>query len=296
MMHSNEYSISLMCDVLNISRSSFYHHFFYSDDTETNDKKAKLLIRISQIFYDSKQTYGYPRIAAQLRKEGHRISNKTVYKYMNLLGLKSITASSFPKKNSSLSDSEKSLIINKIKKLDIFRPNQVWTTDITYIKTNEEGWVYLSSIIDLYSRRVIAWNVGHNMKKELVLQTLTNAFKARNYPINVIIHSDKGSQYRSHAFRKLVTDHNCLFSYTSLEHSCDENANQESFHATLKKEWLYQQNFNTINDVKRALFYYLEGFYNPKRIHSSIGFLSPEQFEFQFYNNIPLLPMSNLLT
>ena len=134
------------------------------------------------------------------------------------------------------------------------------------------------------------------MKKELVIQTLNLAFKNRNYPFNVIIHSDKGSQYRSHAFRQLVLKHNCLFSYTSLNHSCDENATQESFHATLKKEWLYHQSFNTLQDVERAVFEYIEGFYNTKRVHSSIGYTSPNDFESNFFTKIPLLSLSNLLT
>lgn len=295
-MYSDTYSISLMCDTFKISRASFYHYFYYSNNEEKNRKKAQLFIRIAKIFYDSKMIYGAPRITEVLRKEGHNISVKTVAKYMRLLDLKSIVSTNFPKKNSSLTDVEKALIINKIKGLDIYSINQVWTTDITYIKTKEDGFVYLSSIIDLYSRKVIAWNVEHNMKKETVLKTLQNAFKARNFPIGVIVHSDKGSQYRSHAFRKLVTDHDCLYSYTSLKHSCDENANQESFHASLKKEWLYRKDFNTIYDVIRAVFEYVEGFYNNKRIHSALGYVSPEQYEFQYFHNIPLLPLSNILT
>lgn len=296
MMNSDKFSISLMCNVFNISRASFYHYFYYSDNEEKNNKKAKLLIRIAQIYYDSKKTYGAPRIKAVLCKEGHKISIKTVSKYMNLLGLKSIVYLNHPKSKNKLSDEEKSLIINRIKDLNIIRPNQVWTTDITYIKTTEEGFVYLSSIIDLYSRKVIAWNIDRNMKKELVIKTLEMALKNRNFPIGVIIHSDKGSQYRSHAFRKKVVDYECLFSYTSLKHSCDENANQESFHATLKKEWLHRKSFNTLNDVKRAVFEFIEGFYNNKRIHSSLGYLSPIQFEFQYFYKIPLLPLSNHLT
>jgi len=134
------------------------------------------------------------------------------------------------------------------------------------------------------------------MKKELVIETLNNTFKNRNYPINVIIHSDKGSQYRSNAFRQLVLKNKCLFSYTSLNHSCDENATQESFHTSLKNEWLYHHSFNNIHDVKRAVFQYIEGFYNLKRIHSSLGFLSPISFEFEYFNKIPLLYLSNILT
>lgn len=283
-----------MCDVLNISRASFYHYFFYSNDNSQN--KVNLLIRISEIYYDSKKIYGAPRITAVLRKEGHSISTKTVSNYMNILNIKSITSLKFPKKKNKMSDNEKANIKNLIKNLVIYKTNQVWVTDITYIRTKEEGWVYLSSIIDLFSRKVIAWNIGRNMKKELVIQTLKLAFKNRNYPSNVIIHSDKGSQYRSHAFRQLVLKHHCLFSYTSLNHSCDENANQESFHASLKKEWLYLHSFNTLHDVERDVFQYIEGFYNPKRLHSSLGYLSPIAFENKFFLNIPLLPLSNILT
>lgn len=283
-----------MCKTLNVSRASFYHYFYYSKDD--SNRKSELLAKILKIYYDSKRTYGAPRIAVVLGKEGHKISTKTVSKYMNILGIKSTSSLSFPKKKNSMSDSEKLKIKNLIKNLDIIRPNQVWITDITYIKTKDEGWVYLSSIIDLYSRKVIAWNIGHNMRKELVIQTLEMAFMKRNYPTNVIIHSDKGSQYRSHAFRALVAKHHCIFSYTSLNHSCDENAHQESFHASLKKEWIYLQTYNTLSDVKRAVFQYIEGFYNSKRLHSSLGYVSPDTFETNFLLQIPLLSMSNLLT
>ena len=201
MMYSDKFSICLMCNVLNVSRASFYHYFYYSDNNNNNNNKAKSLIRIAQIYYDSNKTYGAPRIRTILCREGLNISIKTVSKYMNLLGLKSIVYLNYPKSNNKLSDDEKALIINKIKGLNIIRPNQVWTTDITYIKTSEEG-----------------------------------------------------SQYRSHAFRELVVQNNCLYSYTSFHHSCDENANQESFHASLRMEWLYRTSFNTLNDVKRAVF------------------------------------------
>ena len=292
-MYSDKYSISLMCKLFNVSRASFYHYFYYSN---SNDNTSTLINNILNIYYDSKCTYGAPRIAMVLNKEGLSISIKTVAKYMNILNIQSISKAKFPKKKSRITDKEKSLIINLIKGLNITHPNQVWTTDITYIKTKYDGWVYLSSIIDLFSRKVIAWNVDFNMKTNMVLKTLNNAFISRGNPSNVIIHSDKGSQYRSFVYRKTILKHHCLFSYTSWNHSCDENANQESFHASLKKEWLYNFSFNNIKDVERACFEYIEGFYNKKRIHSSIGFYSPSDFELNFYNNIPLLPLSNFLT
>ena len=265
-----------MCKVLKIPRASFYYYFFHS---KSSSDKVNLLTRISKIYYDSKRIYGAPRITAVLRKEGLKISVKTVAKYMRMLGLKSIVSTKFPPKKSKISEKERESIRNLIKDLDINKINQVWTTDITYVKTRKDGWVYLSSILDLYSRRVIAWNVGYNMKKELVIKTLEMAFKARCNPTHVIVHSDKGSQYRSNDFKQLVADHSCLSSFTSWYHSCDENANQESFHASLKKEWLYQQTFENLEEAQRAIFEYIEGFYNPSRIHSSLGNFSPIEFE-----------------
>lgn len=276
-----------MCKVLNVSRASFYHYFYYSNSNNSLSDKLVLFSRILSIFYDSKMTYGAPRITAVLNKEGFIISSKTVGKYMKLLDITPISSLNFPKKKNRMSVAEKSKIINLIKDIDVIFPNQVWTTDITYIKTSNDGWVYLSSIIDLFSRKVIAWNVDYHMTKDLVIETLNTAFKVRNNPIDVIIHSDKGSQYRSYAYRKLIVKHNCLYSYTSLNHSCDENANQESFHASIKKEWLYNYCFNNIDDVKRACFEYIEGFYNTNRIHSSLGYVSPNNFEFNFFNTEP---------
>ena len=183
-----------------------------------------------------------PKISAILRKEGFKISQKTVLSFMHILGIKSSVSSSFPKHNSSLADSEKSLIENLIKDFPLSSINQIWVFDITYIKTRKEGTVYLASIMDLFSRRIISWKVSRSMKKELVLDVFSLAYKFRNPQNIVIIHSDKGSQYRSFAYRKLLIINHCVFSYTSLDHSCDENAYQESFHSLIKKEWLYQKN------------------------------------------------------
>ena len=293
MRNSDTFSITLMCKVLRVSRASFYHYFYYST---TNDNKNHLYSRILSIYFDSKSTYGAPRITAALNKEGIIISAKTVAKHMRALGIMSIVKAKFPKRKNRITDEEKAKIINLTKNIIISRPNQVWTTDITYIKTKDDGFVYLSTIIDLYSRKVIAWKLGYNMKKELVINTLIHALKNRKFPKGVIIHSDKGSQYRSHDFRALVVKNKCLYSYTSIGHSCDENANQESFHATIKKEWLHHQTFYHYTCVKRACFRYIEGFYNNHRIHSSLGYVTPAQFEFDFYFNIPLLPLSHPLT
>lgn len=198
---------------------------------------------------------------------------------MRLIGIKSIVSKRFPMKISSITNTEKNLIINLIKDLKIIRINQVWTTDITYIQTINEGTFYLISFIDYFSKKVVAWGLYNDQKTDKLIDTLIIAIKKRNPPPGLICHSDKGSQMRSKLYREFLNRHNFVFSYTSLNHSCDENAAQESFHASLKKEKLYQMKLYTFEDAFKAIFDYIEGFYNPTRIHSSIGYLSPDDFE-----------------
>lgn len=227
--------------------------------------------------------YGAPKITHLLREEGLSISVKTVSNYMRFLGIQSIVKAKFPKRINHMSMKEKSLIKNLIQHLSITHPNQVWTTDITYIKTKNDGWVYLSSIIDLYSRKVISWDVSKKMNTSFVMTTLARAFKIRKPSPGLIVHSDKGAQYRSHTYRNFLLKHHCQFSYTRLNHSCDDNAHQESFHSLLKKEFLSHKTLLNIDNVKREVFSYIEGFYNTKRIHSSIGYVSPNSFERQYF-------------
>ena len=198
---------------------------------------------------------------------------------MALLGIKSIVSKSFPKKISRITSKEKSLIVNLIKDLDITHINQVWTTDITYIKTLNEGTFYLISFIDFYSKKVVAWGLFEDQKTDKIIIVLKKAIKSRKPKPGLIIHSDKGAQMRSKEYRKFLSNHNFIFSYTSLNHSCDENAAQESFHSLLKKEWLYQKKLYTFDDAYREIYNYIEGFYNPIRIHSSLGYISPNSFE-----------------
>lgn len=198
---------------------------------------------------------------------------------MAIIGIRSIVSKKFKKKKSTLNDKEKSLIINLIKDLDIYRINQVWTTDITYIKTINDGTFYLISYIDYYSKKVIAWGLFYNQKTDNVIRVLKNAINKRKPKPGLICHSDKGSQFRSEFYRFYLNSNNFVFSYTSLNHSCDENAAQESFHASLKKECIYQRKLYNYHDAYRAIFDYIEGFYNNTRVHSSIGYLSPIEFE-----------------
>ena len=143
--------------------------------------------------------------------------------------------------------------------------------------------------MDYYSKKVVAWNLFENQKTDVILSVLKIAIKKRNPSPGLICHSDKGSQFRSKLYRSFLRNNNIVFSYTSLNHSCDENAAQESFHSLLKKEWLYQKKLYTFEDAYREIYNYIEGFYNPIRIHSSIGYLSPNDFEnLNKFDNNPL--------
>lgn len=198
---------------------------------------------------------------------------------MRFLGIKSCVASKFPKKKSHITEKEKLMIVNLIKGMEINHLNQVWTTDITYIKTINEGYCYLISFIDYYSKKVVAWGLFRDQKTDKVISVLMQAIKKRKPRKGLIVHSDKGTMFRSNTYRNFLSDKYLVFSYTSLNHSCDENAAQESFHSLLKKEKIYQTKIYTFEDAYRVIYDYIEGFYNPIRIHSSVGYVSPNAFE-----------------
>lgn len=204
---------------------------------------------------------------------------------MRLLGIQSIHTKCFPARKSSMTPEEKLLIKNLILNLDINHPNQVWTTDVTYIKTKYDGTLYLISFIDQFSKKVVGWFLGRNQKTICILIALKNAIKCRKPLPGLIIHSDKGSQFRSKLYRQFLVENHFLYSYTELNHSCDQNAAQESFHATIKKEWLSTRPLYYYEDAYRTIFEFIEGFYNPKRLHSSIGYVSPISFEKNYYNS-----------
>ena len=275
---SDSYPLNSICNALGVNKSSYLYWLKTSSiKVSSNVSFFNLIIKI---YAESNGIYGSPKITYILNYNYNiSYSVSKVSRAMALLGIKSIVSKSFPKKVSKITDKEKALIVNLIKDLVITHINQVWTTDITYIKTIYEGTFYLISFIDYYSKKVVAWGLFEDQKTDKILIVLAKAIKKRNPNPGLIVHSDKGSQMRSKEYRKFLSKHNFAFSYTSLDHSCDENAAQESFHSLLKKECLYQKKIYTFEDAYREIYNYIEGFYNPIRIHSSIGYVSPDNFE-----------------
>lgn len=237
-----------------------------------------------------KGIYGAPKIAKELNRKGVDCSVSKVSRAMQILGIKSIVATRFQHKTNALKEGEKRLIVNLIKGVELTHINQIWTTDITYIKTEQEGTFYLITFIDLYSRKIVSWGLKSEQKTRDIIDVLKIALRYRKPEPGLIIHSDKGSQFRSAKYREFLSKNNILPSYTSLNHSCDENANQESFHAQLKKECIYQKRISNFLEAKYYISNYIDDFYNPIRLHSAIGYLAPSTFESSI---IPPILLSN---
>lgn len=238
--------------------------------------ETELLNQIQEIFNNSKQRYGSPRITAELRCKGMRVSKKRVARIMKKHGIKSKTKKRF--KVTTNSKHKLPIAENLVEmKFNPERANSLWTSDITYIRTHE-GWLYLAVVLDLWSRSVISWSADKYMDENLVIRTLDKAIAIRGKQENLIFHSDRGSQFASLRMRKLL-EQNQIRQSMSSKGNCYDNAPTESFFSTLKRELVYRENFKTREEAKRKLFEYIEIFYNRKRRHSSLGYLSPLDFE-----------------
>lgn len=271
-----------MCKVCGVSRSGYYKHLATQDIRLKKEAEKIILVnKIKKIFLDSRKAYGSPRITAALNSNGHIASQKRVAKLMKQ---NSIVAISYKKFKAKSKYSNDSIEQNLIKDLKVDAPNQIWVTDITYIWTKKR-WMYLSSIMDLYSRKIVAHIIDDRMDSSLVVNTLKLAIARRGLTKGLILHSDKGSQYRSNIFKKLLKDHNIKQSMCG-KGNCYDNAAMESFHSSLKKEQIYPNPILDQKETQLQIFDYIEGFYNKNRLHSSLNYISPEVFEQKYLENI----------
>jgi transposase InsO family protein len=241
-----------------------------------NRAKQVLLEQIKSEYLKSKKRYGSNKITESLKKRGIRHNHKTVEKIMHENNIRSIVN----KKYKATTNSKHTLgVFDNIldRQFNVAKPNYAWVSDITYVATNE-GWLYLATVIDLYSNKVIGYSMSDRMNKQLVIDALNKALKARNYPVNVIVHSDRGSQYASKAYKTLLTRYRLIGSM-SRKANCWDNAVAENFFGIIKKEYINQIKFITRNQAKLGIFDYIETWYNSQRIHSKIGYLSPNEFE-----------------
>lgn len=268
------YSISAMSRVMRVSRSGYHT---WKNRLGNPQKDARLIVEIEALFNISRQTYGYRRIANDLRKKGEKINNKKVRRLMAQKNLRPKAARKF--RVTTNSNHGHPLAENLLNRdFTASRPNQKWTQDITYIWT-KEGWLYLAVVIDLFSRMVIGWSMAERMGQELVLKAFTMAICRRAYPEGILVHSDRGSQYCANEFQKLLRQYSMVCSM-SRKAECWDNAPAESFFHTLKVENIYgEKTFETRKEAIGKIFDYIECWYNTQRQHSTIGHVSPAEFE-----------------
>lgn len=244
-------------------------------------RKNALKERIMDIYNDSHQNYGAPKITECLKREGEVIAEKTVGNYMKEMGIKAqyIKPYTITTVDSDFSDKLKNILDEKFNPTE---PDDVWCSDITYIWTFA-GFVYLTSIMDLYSRKIIAWVLSDTLEAKWVIEAVKKAKKSRNVDKPLIIHTDRGSQYVSMDYIKITA--NMQRSYSKKAYPWD-NACIESFHALIKREWLNRFKIFDYNHAYKLIFQYIETFYNTVRIHSHCGYLSPNEYEMEYYKEL----------
>lgn len=272
-------SISGMLKKLGVSRSG-YRAFLHRKPSASQQRKEAIKESIKQIHDDSKQNYGAPKITKELHKSGETIAERTVSKYMKEMGIHAQWVKPW---TTTTRDSDFSKELHNIldEQFNPDRPNAVWCTDITYIWTFD-GFVYLTSIMDLFARKIIAWTLSETMEVSCVIDTINKAKERRNTDLPLIIHSDRGSQYVSQAYRDATQKMTRSYSHTGYPY---DNACIESFHALIKREWLNRFKIFNYSHAYRLVFEYIETFYNTVRIHSHCDYMSPNDFE-KLYENL----------
>jgi transposase InsO family protein len=274
--HSNEFQITVMCKVFNIDRTSYYHWVKSGSIVKKVDTKLNELIEI--VFVQGRENYGTRRIKDKLmQRYGLIVSRRRIGHIMRDLGLVAKTKKRY---KINTTDSNHNLpVAPNILNRDFYASNtdEKYVGDITYIPTNE-GWLYLATVIDLYSRKVVGWSMDDTMKVSLVNDALKMALLRRKPPIGLIWHTDRGSQYASYSHKDLL-EQNGIIQSMSRKGNCWDNAVAESFFHTLKTELIYHEVFETKSQANRAIFEYIEVYYNRQRMHSANGNLSPVEFE-----------------
>lgn len=265
-----------------VSGSNF---FYWKKDSQSRttrfNNKSKVLSQIKTIFKNSKNTYGSPRVYQELRKLNIAICENTVAKYMKELGL---DARLKKKYRVQTTDSNHTHPIAgrlfKVEESDALpkAPGKLLAGDITYLKLGKSNHIYLAVVLDLYNREVVGWSISESLETELVLKALENAMHAVGPDAEVIFHSDRGSQYASEVYRNFLKNKEIKPSM-SRKGNCYDNAYVESWFASLKKEWIYRNTYSNAKELKALVFEYIEIWYNKKRQHSSLGFLSPVEYK-----------------
>ena len=266
-----------MCTTLEVSRSGFYAWLRRGESRRSRENR-RLTELIREEHERSRRTYGSPRIHAALKARGETCGLNRVARLMQVAGIRSKVKRKFKKTTNSAHT--RPVAPNLVAQdFTTSAPNQVWVSDITYIPT-DEGWLYLASTMDLFSRAIVGWSMSSTMPASLVVNALRMAIDRRSPPAGMIHHSDRGVQYAAHAFQDLLDRHGIVCSMSG-KGNCYDNAVKESFFHTLKTELCDHEHYRTREQARASIFEYIEAFYNRQRLHSTLGYLSPVDFEIQ---------------
>ena len=277
--HARQFRVALMCKVLEVSRAGYYAWRKRRPSPRQKANEA-LLVLLRRLFWTNKKRYGYRRIHAIVTKEiacgKHRVA-----RLMRQEGLRVSSRRSF--RRTTQSKHKRPVAPNILgRAFTAPAPNHTWLSDITYVPT-EQGWLYLAVVLDLYARRVVGWAMESYLADLLTRNALRMALNCRQPEPALLHHSDQGIQYASKSYQNLLLEQGAIISMSRRGNVLD-NAPMESFFATLKKELIYRQNYPTRQRAKSSIFEYIEGYYNPVRIHSTLDYYSPVQYETLYFS------------
>lgn len=274
-----QFSVHELCDALGVARGTFYNHIFRRvDPKQREDEQTQLMLKVQQIFDDSSQRYGAEKIRVILAQSGIRVSKERVLSIMQELGIRSIRTDA-KKQHKKYQKQIKLNLLDRNFTTD--RPNKVWVSDITYFNVNNY-WVHLCVIIDLFSRKVIAYKISRNASTQLVNATFQEAYQLRGKPKNLTFHSDRGCQYTSIAFMQLLQKNGIKQSF-SASGSPHDNAVSETFFANFKKEEAYRRIYTSEKSFRKSVDQYIK-FYNETRPHQTLKYQTPQGFEDDYYS------------
>ena len=273
--HAGQFGVQMMCRVMLVSASGYYD-WCRRGPSAQSQARVQLDAAVRQAFEMEKARAGAPRLTVRLKAQGCGAGHNQVAASLRRQGLRARAARKF--KATTNSNHALPVVANLLNQdFTAERRDEKWVSDITYVWT-EEGWLYLAIVLDLYSRKVIGWSIAERMTARLTCDALRMALLLRRRPRGVIVHSDRGSQYCANEYRSLLNDNGLLCSM-SARGDCDDNAAMESWNHSLKVEAVHGERFATRAQAKQTLFDYIEVYYNRQRLHSTLGYLSPTQFE-----------------
>jgi putative transposase len=273
--HRHAWPVRLLCETLEVSPAGYYA-WRDRPASQREQRRDALLVEIEAIHEQARGRYGSPRVHAELLARGHGCCVNTVARVMRQAGIRAKTARKF--RHTTDSNHSRPVAENVLdRQFDPAAANEAWVADITYVPTRE-GWLYLAVVEDLYSRMVVGWSMGSTMTSRLVVDALEMAVQRRLPGAELVAHSDRGSQYASEHYQLLLGTHGITCSMSGVG-QCWDNAPMESFFASLKKELTHHEDYATREEARASIFEYVEVFYNRQRRHSTLGYVSPAEYE-----------------